>query len=128
MLDSCFCTSKVAPQRFGMRTGTNETEGANPRYTFGEIRVDGTGGPLTMDSEANIRVKKLGEPVWNLEYTRENRKFAGDCAYALQRHFVDCLSGREFESSGRDYLKTLEVVFAAYASSVSGKSLAASDA
>ncbi len=98
----------------------NETEAPNPRYTFGEIRVDGAGGHLTMDSEANIRVKKLGEPSWNPDYARENRNFAGDCVYALQRHFVDCmLSGREFESSGSDYLKTLEVVFAAYASSVS---------
>jgi predicted dehydrogenase len=98
----------------------NETEAPNPRYTFGELRVDGTGGHLTMDSEANIRVKKLGEPGWNLDYARENRNFAGDCVYALERHFVDCmLSGREFESSGREYLKTLEVVFAAYASSES---------
>jgi predicted dehydrogenase len=98
----------------------NETEAPNPRYTFGEIRVDGAGGHLTVDSEANIRVKKLGEPAWDLDYARENRNFAGDCVYALQRHFVDCmLSGREFESSGREYLKTLEVVFAAYASSVS---------
>ena len=98
----------------------NETEAPNPRYTFAEIRVDGTGGHLTMDSEANIRVKKLGEPAWNLDYARENRNFSGDCVYALQRHFVDCmLSGREFESSGREYLKTLEVVFAAYASSAS---------
>jgi predicted dehydrogenase len=100
----------------------NETEAANPRYTFGELRVDGTGGHLTLDSEANIRVKKLGEPGWNLDYPRENRNFSGDCVYALQRHFVDCmLSGYEFESSGREYLKTLEVVFAAYASSGSRK-------
>jgi predicted dehydrogenase len=97
-----------------------ETEATNPRYTFGEVRVDGTGGHLTMDSDGNIRVKKLGEPGWNLDYARENRNFSGDCVYALQRHFVDCmLSGREFESSGRDYLKTLKVVFAAYASTIS---------
>jgi predicted dehydrogenase len=97
----------------------NETEAPNPRYTFGEIRVDATGGHLTMDSEANIRVKKLGEPAWNSDYVRENRNFSGDCVYALQRHFVDCmLSGREFESSGRDYLNTLDVVFAAYQSSL----------
>ncbi|MEO7146073.1 MAG: Gfo/Idh/MocA family oxidoreductase [Bryobacteraceae bacterium] len=98
----------------------NETEAANPRYTFGEIRVDGTGGHLTVDMEGNIRVKKLGEPGWNLQYLHENRNFSGDCVYALQRHFVDCmLSGREFESSGRDYLKTLKVAFSAYASAAS---------
>jgi predicted dehydrogenase len=97
----------------------NESEAPNPRYTFCELRVDGTGGHLTMDSEANIRVKKLGEPGWNLDYPRENRNFAGDCVYALQRHFVDCmLTECEFESSGRDYLKTLEVVFRAYESTI----------
>ena len=100
----------------------NETEAANPRYTFGEIRVDGTGGHLIMDAAANIQVKKLGQPSSNLDYLHENRNFSGDCVYALQRHFVDCmLSGREFESTGRDYLKTLEVVFAAYDSASQGR-------
>jgi predicted dehydrogenase len=98
----------------------NETEAPNPRYTFGELRIDGTGGHLTMDSEANIRVKKLGQPAQILDYPHENRNFSADCVYALQRHFVDCmLSGREFESTGKDYLKTLEVVFAAYDSALS---------
>ncbi len=37
--------------------------------------------------------------------------------YRLQRHFVDCmLSGAPFESTGQDYLKTIEVVEAAYES------------
>ncbi len=98
----------------------NETESVNPRYTFGEIRVDGTGGHLTMDGESHIRIKKLGEPASNLDYTRDPRNFGGDCVYALQRHFVDCmLTGKEFESSGADYLKTMKVVFAAYASASS---------
>jgi predicted dehydrogenase len=98
----------------------NETEAPDPRYTFGELRVDATGGHLIMDNDANIRVKKLGEPGWNLDYTHEHRNFSGDCVYALQRHFVDCmLTGGEFESSGRDYLKTLQVVFAAYGSAAS---------
>jgi predicted dehydrogenase len=95
----------------------NETESVNPRYTFGEIRVDGTGGHLTMDGESNIRIKKLGEPAANLDYARDSRNFGGDCVYALQRHFVDCmLTGKEFESNGEDYLKTMKVVFATYAS------------
>lgn len=93
----------------------NESEWSNPRYTFGSIRVDATNGHLTMDGESNIRVKRLGEPAWDLEYTHENRNFAGDCVFALQRHFVECMqSGREFESTGADYLKTLKTMFAAY--------------
>jgi predicted dehydrogenase len=95
----------------------NETETPNPRYTFGEIRIDGTAGHLTMDSSSAIRVKRLGEPAHDVDYEREDRNFAGDCVYALQRHFMACMrTGEEFESSGADYLKTLRVVFAAYSS------------
>lgn len=100
----------------------NETEAESPRYTFGQLRVDATHGHLTMDTESTIRVKRLGEPGRELEYERERKNFAGDCVYALQRHFVDCmLSGAEFESSGTDYLKTVRVVEAAYESATTGQ-------
>ena len=68
-----------------------------------------------MDTTSNIRIKRLGEPESDAVYTRENVNFAGDCVYALQRHFVDrLLSGDEFESGGEDYLRTLRVVEAIY--------------
>ena len=85
--------------------------------TFGQLRIDATGGHLTMDTESKIRVKPLGKPGLDLEYPHDNINFAGDCVYALQRHFVDCMrSGAPFESSGEDYLKTLRVVDAVYES------------
>jgi predicted dehydrogenase len=95
----------------------NEVESSSPRYTFGQLRIDAAGGHLTMDTESKIRVKLLGQPGFDVEYPHENINFAGDCVYALQRHFVDCmLSGAPFESSGEDYLKTLRVVDAVYES------------
>ena len=95
----------------------NEVEAEHPRYTFGSLRIDATGGHLTMDTASTIRIKPLGEPARDLEYPRANVNFAGDCVYFLQRHFVDCmLSGDEFESTGIDYLKTIDVVEAAYES------------
>ena len=95
----------------------NESEAESPRFTFGELRIDGTAGHLTMDTTSAIRVKRLGEPVTELDYVRERKNFAGDCVYALQRHFVDCLlSGREFETNGVDYLKNVRIVDAAYES------------
>lgn len=93
----------------------NEVEAESPRFTFGTMRIDGSGGHLTMDIESNIRVKPLGQPGHDVVYERERRNFAGDCVYRLQRHFVDCmLSGAPFESTGLDYLKTTEVVEAVY--------------
>jgi predicted dehydrogenase len=100
----------------------NETEAGEPRLTFGELRLDGTNGHLTMDAESNLRIKLLGQQAKEVPYARSFQNFAGDCVYFLQRHFVDCmLSGREFEASGEDYLKTIRAMEAAYESAHTAK-------
>jgi predicted dehydrogenase len=100
----------------------NETEAAQPRYTFGQLRIDAMDGHLTLDTDANMRVKPLGKPGYDHAYPHSNVNFGGDCVYALQRHFVDCmLSGAEFESNGEDYLHTMAVVDAVYESARSGE-------
>jgi len=102
----------------------NEVESPSPRYTFGEMRIDAMGGHLTLDTQANLRLKRLGQPGEDIDYPHANVNFAGDCVYATQRHFVDCmLSGREFESNGADYLRTLRVVDAIYHSAATGKAV-----
>jgi D-apiose dehydrogenase len=102
----------------------NESEAESPRYTFGELRIDGTAGHLTMDATSAIRVKRLGQPTTELQYARERRNFAADCVFFLQRHFVECmLSGKEFESSGADYLNNVHIVDAAYESARTGCSV-----
>jgi predicted dehydrogenase len=102
----------------------NEVESPSPRYTFGQMRIDGIGGHLTLDTESKIRLKPLGQPGLDVEYPHENVNFAADCVYTLQRHFVDCMqSGREFESTGEDYLKTLRVVDAVYESARLGQAV-----
>jgi predicted dehydrogenase len=102
----------------------NETEAAAPRFTFGHLRIDAVNGHLTLDTEANLRVKLLGGAAYNLDYVREQKNFAGDCVYNLQRHFTDCmLSGAEFESNGFDYLATIKVVDAVYQSASSSQAV-----
>ena len=100
----------------------NENEAANPRYTFGEMRIDGERGHLELGYDGNITVKPLGRPGHRHDYAHEDVSFCGDCVHALQRHFVDCMqSGAEFESTGEDYLETVRVVEAIYRSAESGK-------
>jgi predicted dehydrogenase len=100
----------------------NEVESPSPRYTFGQMRIDAMGGHITLDTEANLRLKPLGEPGRDIQYPHENRNFAGDCVYAVQRHFVDRMrDGAEFEANGEDYLKTLAVVEAVYESARRGE-------
>ncbi len=64
----------------------------------------------------------MGQPGCDVEYPHRNINFAGDCVYALQRHFVESMrTGAPFEASGEDYLKTLVVVEAVYESARSGE-------
>jgi predicted dehydrogenase len=100
----------------------NENESDNPRYTFGQMRVDGSEGHLELGYDGRIRIKPLGAEPYEHEYHHEDINFCGDCVYALQRHFTDCmLRGDEFEASGEDYLKTIRVVEAVYESAETGQ-------
>ena len=100
----------------------NETDATDPRYTFGTVRLDGRKGHLELDLEGTLTLKPRGQPARSLEYAHDRRGFAGDCVFALQRHFVDCmLEEREFERSARDYLKTIALVEAAYRSATTGQ-------
>ncbi len=100
----------------------NEAETADPRYTFGTVRIDGSQGHIELDTEGNLTLKKLGEEPQRIGYVHERIDFAGDCVYSLQRHFTDrMLDGEPFESSGEDYLKSIDLVEACYASRASGQ-------
>ena len=95
----------------------NENAAKNPRFTFGELRLDAAAGHLLLDTEGYLYRKPLGAPTVRHEYPFADVGFAGDSVYRLQRHFVEQFrAGAPFESSGEDYLQTVKVVEACYAS------------
>ncbi|MFZ5828931.1 MAG: Gfo/Idh/MocA family protein [Planctomycetota bacterium] len=95
----------------------NESTAPNPRYTFGEFLVEGSGGSLRLFTDSRITLQPLGESEREVAYERADRNFAGDCCYWAQRHFVDrMIDGAPFETSGDDYLRTLAVQEAVYQS------------
>jgi len=80
--------------------------------------------------EATLLVRATGEIflgetlVWT---PPPEQGYKGDSVLATQRHFIECLlSGRQFETSGREYLKTFAVVEAAYESAARGAAVALS--
>jgi len=100
----------------------HEPECENPRYTFGEFLVEGSGGSLRLDYDGAILIHPLGEQPRRHSYEHSQTGFAGDCVYATQRHFVEALqAGTPFETGGDEYLKTLAVQEAVYRSSSSGQ-------
>jgi len=100
----------------------NEADTDNARYTFGTIRIDGSKGHIDLDLDGKLSFKPLGQSAQEIDYQPSKEGFAGDCVYALQRHFVDCiLSGDPFEGTGQDYLKTIQLVEASYQSNQQGR-------
>ena len=100
----------------------NENDAENPRYTFGEMRIDGRKGHLELGFDGNITIKPLGEDAYQHQYAHQDVGFAGGCVHAIQEHFVEqfCNDG-PFENTGEDYLKTIQLVEACYLSAKTGQ-------
>ena len=99
----------------------NETNAADPRYTFGEVLVEGNGGSIRLYPDGRMTTQSLGATEDEHRYQHEKRNFAGDCVFATQKHFIDCLlQEKSFETSGEEYLKTLAVQEAVYESAATG--------
>ena len=100
----------------------NECNSENPRYTFGEFLVDANGGSIRLYLDGRVTVQPLGEREQEKSYHHEDRGFSGDCCYFTQRHFIDrMLDGKPFETNGPEYLRSLAVQEAVYASAESGR-------
>lgn len=100
----------------------NECNFENARYTFGEMLIDANGGSIRLYLDGRVTAQPLGEEEQNQPYNHEDRNFCGDCCYTTQRHFIDCLlAGAQFETNGRDYLRTLAIQEAIYASAERGE-------
>lgn len=95
----------------------NEPRYPNPRYTFGEFLLEGSGGSIALAADGTLTVQPLGQPAYSHPYFHEDRNFGSDCVYHTQRHFVESLLRHQpFETDGQEYLKTLAVLEAVYAS------------
>ncbi len=95
----------------------NESNNDDPRYTFGEFLVEGSGGCIRLYADGRLTTQPLGEKEREHAYKHERRGFGGDCVYFTQRHFIDQLvTSRTFETVGEEYLKTLAIQEAVYES------------
>lgn len=117
--DAAFVTVRFESGAIGVWDASryHETTDQNPRLTFGDTHLEGDRGAIRLDGAGRLFVKPLGQPEREHAYEWEDEGFAGDCVFATLRHFVECLrSGAPFETSGRDYLRSLAAVEAVYES------------
>jgi len=92
-----------------------ESEGS---VAHADAVVEGTEGTAVLAPEGVLHlVRGDGKKSWPFSKDTIQESFT-----ATHRHFAECLrSGQEFETSGRDTLRTMELVFAAYESAASDR-------
>ncbi len=90
-------------------------------------RIQGSEGALELDTDFRLRVAGA-EQVVDAEVPEWGARpwhVIQDSVRRIQRHWVECLaSGREPATSGRDNLRTLQLVELAYASAAAGRAMA----
>ena len=96
----------------------NESLSDDPRYTFGELLLEGDRGSIRLNHQGEMTLHKLGEQPIPVPYEHYNKGFGGDCVYFTQKYLVDCLINKTpCEISGRKYLENLRIQEAIYKSS-----------
>ncbi len=98
----------------------------NRRLTMGDMWLEGSDAVLRLDGDGRLFLRPHGSNDERaVDYAWENRGFAGDCVFRLQRHVVDRLrDGGAPMNTGRDYLANLRVEEAVYESDRIGRRIA----
>ena len=95
----------------------NEANVENPRYTFGEMLVEGLKGSIRLYGNGKITLQPLGAREMPHSYQHKDQGFAGNCVYHTQKHFLgQLIAGKDFETAGKEYLRNLLVQEAIYRS------------
>ncbi|MGH1477788.1 MAG: Gfo/Idh/MocA family protein [Geminicoccales bacterium] len=99
-----------------------DSSARDPRLTMGEMLIEGTGGSLKLDGDANLWRRDFGGLEAPHPYSWSHAGFGGDCVHALQKHVVDhFLHDTPIENTGKDYLANLEIEEAIYRSAEAGR-------
>jgi predicted dehydrogenase len=86
------------------------------------LTVEGERGTLHLSPDGRLWLTEYGQPEREHNFATTSAGYKGDSVWATQHHLIDCLrSDRLSESEGRDYLKTVQAVFACYQSAESGQ-------
>lgn len=91
--------------------------GRRSNVVLEEISIEGDQGYIAMDAESKLRLENANHPQSLGPYASQYPEFYVESFSQTEQHFCNCLrEGRDFETSGRDNLKTLGITLKAYQS------------
>jgi len=96
---------------------------ANRRLVMGEMLIEGAGGCLRLDGDAQLfKRAHAGNDEVPLAYDWHDNGYGGDCVYRLNRHVLEALAaGRDPVNTAAAYLANMEIVDAVYRSDAEGR-------
>jgi predicted dehydrogenase len=91
------------------------------------LTVEGESGALRLSPDGRLWLTDYGQCEREHSFPTSSEGYRGDSVRATQQHLIHSLrSGQTCESEGRDYLKTVEAVYACYRSAETGRVVALS--
>ena len=89
----------------------------NRRLTMGEMTIEGEGGAIRLDGDANLHVRDFGaNDERKIDYAWRDSGPGGDSVHRFQAHVVrHILAGEPLQNSGDAYLANLRIEEAIYA-------------
>ena len=93
-------------------------DGKRKCSSWGPVRVEGTKGTVCLGEDGVLTLyTDAGQRSWIFDEGTYAKSFV-----ATQRHFIECLNvGHPPETIGKETLKTMALVFAAYRSGQDGR-------
>jgi D-apiose dehydrogenase len=129
--DAGFIHFEFASGIHGMFDGNrlNDHVAENPRRTLGEMWLEGEGGVIRLDGDANLYFKPHHAAEVKIDYDRgDPTMFGGGACEALQHHVIASLqNGLPPENCARDYLLNLRIQEAVYESHAIGRRIVLKD-
>lgn len=99
-------------------------EDAEEGPVFGHVRLEGRGGHLRLEPSGRLWRRPLFGADEACRVPIPEEGYRGDSVRAALQHFVEGLRrGGEFETGGREYLKSVRAVFAAYEAAERGATI-----
>ncbi len=88
------------------------------------LTIEGERAQLRLSPDGRLWLTEHGQVEREHTFPTTSAGYKGDSVRATQEHLLGCLqSGKPSESEGRDYLKTVEAVFACYRSAETGQAI-----